>query len=279
MLPAARRSHQTAIACVALVALLAGGCAAFPLVPTSVGSGGGLFRARASSPWTILCLELQGPNRSNHIEQIVETLKRTPGIRPEALFTTDDPDGFARLYYGRYERRTDPRTGKRSTPRRLVEDVRMIKELSAGPGQYYFLRALTVRMPTPNVGRPEWNLARTNATYSLQVALFEPRDGFWQYKQAAAEYCAALREKGFEAYYYHSDASSTVTVGLFGPEAVVENPRGLPSYSPRVLALQRRDELLQFNRLNGAIYRAPSDTGHKVRVPSRLVRIPQPEPT
>ena len=230
---------------------------------------------RKGAPWTIRCLEIQGPNRQEHIAQVAETLRNTPGIRAKDVFTTDDRDGFARLYYGTYFRRTDPKTGRRSIPRKLEKDLKLIKELGTGPGEYYFLRALTVRMPTPNVGNPDWDLAKVDDAYTLQVGVFEPTDEFWEYKQAAAQFCELLREKGYEAYYYHTDSASVVTVGTFGAGAVIPNPRGLPSYSGEVLALQRQDELLRYNRLNGAIYRAQTDQGTMQRVPSRLVRIPQ----
>ena len=51
-------------------------------------------------------------------------------------------------------------------------------------------------------------------------------------------------------------------------------PVGLPTYSSKVLALQQSHDLLKYNRVNGAIYRARSDRGMMVRVPSRLVHMP-----
>jgi hypothetical protein len=210
-----------------------------------------------------------------HLEQIAETLRNTRGIRPQDVFITNNRDGFARLYYGTYFRRTDPKTGKRSVPRKLEKDLKLIKELGTSPGEYYFLKAMIVRTPTPDAGNPDWDLAKAEGDYTLQVGVFEPTDEFWQYKQAAAEFCELLRNKGYEAYYYHTSSASMVTVGTFGADAVISRPRGLPSYSAEVLALQRQDELLQYNRLNGAVYRAQTDRGTMQRVRSRLVRIPQ----
>ena len=37
--------------------------------------------APRGAPWTIQCLELRGPQRREHIQQIAQTLKRTPGIK------------------------------------------------------------------------------------------------------------------------------------------------------------------------------------------------------
>lgn len=84
---------------------------------TGRSGGSGAFFGREGAPWAILCSELPGPNRMQHIEQFAETLKRTPGIRPDDVFVMDEPDGFAPLYYGTYYRRTDPKTGKRPIPK------------------------------------------------------------------------------------------------------------------------------------------------------------------
>jgi len=209
-----------------------------------------------------------------HIEQFAETLRRTPGVRSDEVFVRDEPDGFARLYYGTHYRRTDPKTRKLTTPPKLREDMDFIRQLGGTAGERYFLRAMIVRMPTPNVGNPEWDLSGATGKYSLQVAAFEPTDNFGEYKQAAAEYCKLLRDKGYEAYYYHAQASSVVTVGVFGPDAVVTDPAGRTYYNEQVRGLQR-DDLLKYNLLNGRIYKARDDQGQSVPVSSRLVEIPQ----
>lgn len=232
---------------------------------------GSLFGPHGS-PWTILCLERRGLDRTQLVAQIVQTLKRTPGIRANKVVVSDDPD-VTRLYYGVYYRSRDPKTGKRSTPKRLMQDLKLLKELGTSDGQRFFLMARTVRVPTPNVGNPEWTLSNVDAAYSLQVAVFEGTDDFWDFKQVAADYCAHLRKRGYEAYYHHASASSMITVGAFGEDAVTIPATGLPYYNPKVIAMQQ-DELLKYNRLNGKIYRARTNTGEQVRVQSRLVKIP-----
>ena len=127
----------------------------------------------------------------------------------------------------------------------------------------------------PDVGNPAWALSNLSAMYSLQVAVFEPTDVFWGFKQAAAQYCQVLRERGYEAYYHHTDASSMVTIGSFGPEAVRRGAGGYTYYSPQVLALQR-DEVLKYNIINGGILRVRNADGVMVPVSSALVEIPHP---
>ncbi|MCH8967113.1 MAG: hypothetical protein IID43_05505 [Planctomycetes bacterium] len=238
----------------------------------SIKRSGALF-APQGSPWTILCLERRGLDRRQLVGQIVQTLKRTPGIRADKVVVLDDADDVARLYYGVYYRSLDPKTGKRTTPQGLIRDLELIRELATPKGQRFFLMARTVRVPTPDVGNPAWALSNLDAAYSLQVAVFEGTDDFWDFKQVAADYCAHLRKRGYEAYYHHASASSMITVGAFGEDAVRIPPTGLPYYSPEVIAMQQ-DEILKYNRLNGKIYRARTNTGEKVRVESRLVKIP-----
>ncbi len=224
-------------------------------------------------PWTIRCLELSGPNRMEQAEQFASSLKRTPGIRASEVFVIHDDDGVSRLYYGRYRRRVERGGARAPMPKRMREDLNLLHQLGDSQGRRYFLQAIPVPMPQPDVGRPEWRLDRVNAMYSLQVAAFEPMGNFWEYKKAAAEYCAFLRKKGYEAYYYHGPSGSVVTVGAFGPDAVYRGADGRTYYSAEVLKLQR-DPLLRYNLLNGAVYRVRGEEGEKVRVPSRLVRIP-----
>ncbi len=274
-------ARSGAVIALFLTAMVAGGCAA-PSAAAGASAEPAPRKARGQkgAPWTILCLELRGPDRRVQMEQIAETLRQTPGVRAGDVYLRDDRDGAVRLYYGTYYRRTDPKTGKRDTPKQLRDDLTLIRQLGSGPGQYFFLRALAVRAPTPDVGPPEWSLARATGKYTLQVGIFEPTDEFWEFKQAAAEYCRLLREKGYEAYYHHTDAASMVTVGSFGDEALVPQESGVPRYSARVVALQQSDELLKYNLLNGAIYKgqvyaSPTEKGERVPVPSRLVVIPR----
>ncbi len=249
-----------------------GGCATGP-----GGGRRGALLGPKGAPWTILCVQLQEHNRAEHaehIEQIAATLKRTPGIRAQEVFVRDGSDGSVGLYYGTYYRRTDPKTGRRAMPGPMRRDLDLLKQLGTDAGQRFFIQAMPVRMPTPDVGNPDWDLNKVNATYSLQVAVFEPNDDFWEFKQAAAQLCAFLRGKGYQAYYHHGPASSVVTVGAFGPQAVVTGSDGRTYYSPQVLALQR-EELLKYNLVNGAKIRVKDSEGGGVIVPSRLVEIPK----
>lgn len=229
---------------------------------------------RSLGSWTIRCAESQGPGAYQRMQDVAQLLRRTQGIRPDDVVVRQDADGFARLYYGAYDRTRDRKTGKRVFPPNMRADMDLLRDLGDDSGRRYFARAMPARRPTQDVGNLDWSLRTVRATYTLQVGVFEPTDEFRRYKYAAAEYCRLLREQGHEAYYYHSDVNSLVTVGTFGPEAVVRGSDGRVSYSSEVRALQRT-ESLQYNTVNGAIHRRRTEDGYLVATPSFLVEIPK----
>lgn len=230
--------------------------------------------------WTILALELQGPTAQRDIERFAETLRNTPGIKADEVFVRAGNEQ-ARLYYGSYAAKDSKKESQHSIPAQLREDLLMLKQLGDPNGGRYFLRALPVRMPTDDVGNPDWALSQARGLYTLQVGVFEPSGEFTQYKEAAAEFCKLLREQGHEAYYYHTDAASMVTVGAFGADAVIQPPReskpgavAIPTYHPKIIGMQK-NELLKYNLLNGGIQYIRNADGSRTPVMSRLVEIPK----
>ncbi|MCH7592476.1 MAG: hypothetical protein IH989_06840 [Planctomycetes bacterium] len=225
--------------------------------------------------WTIRCAEFGGPRGLEVARQLAETLKNTPGIRAKNVFVMEGSDEVVRLYYGRYRRRTDPKTRKRSMPRKLRQDLDLMRELVDETGRRYFMMCVAVRVPVSDAGNPDWVLRNVHGVYTLQVAVFEPTDNFIEYKKGAAAYCALLRKRGYEAYYHHTEVSSMVTVGVFGADATRRGRSGRNIYSREVAELQR-DELMKHNITNGAIIRVRNDAKEFIAVPSYLVKIPDP---
>ncbi|MHC5111889.1 MAG: hypothetical protein ACYTHJ_18645 [Planctomycetota bacterium] len=275
------RDHCGALALILAQAALAGFVAGCQTTRANnndfnLPSDDGLFSPRGA-PWTILCIEMRGPNHERAIGRIAETLGRTRGINPDNIVVRENVRDGSRIYYGTYYRVTDSGTGRRSIPDKLRKDLRLLKELTLGDQRRPFLQARTVRVPLPNVGPEEWRLANVTEKYSLQVAVFEPTDEFWNYKEAALEYCRQMRDRGYEAFFHHGTGASMVTVGRFGEDAITLPARGLPILNPKITKLQE-DEMLKYNRLNGRVYTARSDSGQRVRVRSRLVEVPQPVP-
>ncbi|MCH7526836.1 MAG: hypothetical protein IID39_05315 [Planctomycetes bacterium] len=240
-------------------------------------------------PWTIECLSLSGPVHRDNAIAIADVLRSTPGVRTDEVYVRHDDDAST-VYYGRYERRIDSRTGARKISDVLRADMKLIQTLVDDRGRRLFIGARMVPEPLPNVGPPEWNLTKADGEYTLQVAVFFRDENILDHKQVAVDYCAALRKKGYQAYYHHGDASSVVTVGLFGEDAVSEErskvryiqvpgedgpeTRSITvrGYSDEVLALQRK-ESFAYNLTNGNIWYTRQD-GRRTPVQSALVRLP-----
>ena len=225
--------------------------------------------------WTIRCAEFVGPTGSDVAHQVAETLKNTPGIRAKEVFVMEGVDKVARLYYGKYKRRTNKKTQKRSMPKKMRQDLNQMRELVDETGYRYFMMAIAVRYPVRDAGKTEWALRQVRGVYTLQVAVFSPTDDFIEYKKGAVAFCALLRKRGYEAYYHHTEVSSMVTVGVFGADAVWRGRTGPNVYS-REVALLQQDELLKHNLTNGAIIRVRNDAREWIAVPSYLVKIPTP---
>ena len=255
---------------------------------TQAGSSGGWFGPQGE-PWTILCLELQGAGCQATARQIVEVLRGTDGIDAGKVRLEVQGDQ-ARIYYGTYYRRTDPATRQRSIPKQMRADLRLLKELTDGQGARYFLYARKVPAPSPDVGDPQWDLRQAKDVYTLQVAVYFNDDQLHNRKLAAVEKVRQLRAKGLEAYYYHGQVRSIVTVGIFGEDAVLDElgrvryvkiggqrQQVVHRYSDEVRALQQRPEC-RYNLTNDGIWYNLDSNGVRVPVRSMLVRIPTEEP-
>lgn len=231
----------------------------------------GCGRGLRGDPWTIECLAVSGVAHRGEVEAVAVVLRQADGIRSRDVRVVHT-DEASRIYYGRYGRTIDRAQGVREIPKRLREDLKLIKELVDDNGRRLFIAARMVREPLPDVGPAEWDLANADGMYTLQVAAFEPTPDRPNYKQAAVDYATLLRSKGYEAYYHHGPANSEVTVGTFGAGAVFKRD-GKPTYSEEVRSLQRKENF-RYNLTNGGIWHAIVD-GHKAPVRSLLVRIPQ----
>ena len=171
-----------------------------------------LFAPRTSGEqWTILCIELmqETPNRRQTIDQLADALRRSPGLDPQAVRTNYDANASG-VYYGSFKPETrDGNVHFQNADRALVQHLRSLAIGSSHP----FLEARLVPVPTPDVGPPEWNVRNCPNPYTLHIAEFYNTGGFDQRKEVAVQYCGMLREKGYEAYYWHGPRRSFVSVG------------------------------------------------------------------
>ena len=196
--------------------------------------------------WTILCIELPGTDRRQDAESIAKTLQRTGGVVPGEVLVKHDDDA-SRVYYGSYWRREVDATGKLNVPPKMAADMELVKTLAGPAGGRFFYEARVVPYPTPDVGNPEWQLANNPGVYTLRVAIFYNEGKMTERKKYAADYCAELRNRGYEAYYRHGEITSEVYVGSFSEDALIRTRRsGVAVYvpSPKVQALQRKENFM-----------------------------------
>ncbi len=253
--------------------------------------GGALFGRSAGDveEWTIECNAYEGPNAAEMADRMAAGLKRLPRIKAE-LVRVEQGGKASRVFYGSYklkyvEAKTDTRSQSKGDvviqlSDEIKRDLQYIKGLALGD-QYPFFSARAVPRPIEDVGPPEWDLRNAKGVYTLNVGVTYNTPTLHNYKQAAVEWVKALREEGHEAYYYHSPdkPQSSICIGTFGADALVDTGTGKTGYSPVVNAL-RKKESFEYNLENGAIiYRrvANPETGKMERVPnfSFLVKIPR----
>lgn len=215
--------------------------------------GSGLFAPKGQK-WCIQCVELLGPVHRTMCEQLADSLRNTPRINARQVHSFhEDSRQRSILGYGLYHRRTDARTGKLLIPSKLATDLAMIKNLRDASGERLFMGARMVPYPSPDVGDTRWNLRDAPGQHTLQVAVFYNTDDFHDRKQAAADYAAHLRKQGFEAYYYHSETSSEVTVGSFGDDLRAAAPEVRRLRGSFKYALE--NGRYKWNHLDGERYR------------------------
>lgn len=193
----------------------------------------------ASSNWAIVLFTYTD---QNHAATAEEAARRLRGLGSEFLSArTHTTKKGSMVLFGSYMSREDPAAkadltrlralasnGRRVFPRVILTHIEPEPSLeSLSP---YDLRV--VRQLHPNARQ----------LFTLDVAVWSTFDNpdlnYGALKQQAEAYCRELRAGGYEAYFHHNESAkiSSVTVGVFGPDAV--NPRS-GIYSPQVMKTLR----------------------------------------
>ncbi|GMU34223.1 MAG: hypothetical protein HS101_07370 [Planctomycetia bacterium] len=252
-----------------------------------VGIGGG-HRAGDVETWTIECNEYRGERHAETADALASSLKRVSGLRPDLVTVQHDKDR-SRVFYGSYELKyVEAKVdGERYAQGDVIVDISsevktdldFIRKLAIGD-QYPFFSARPIPQPRPDVGPTEWDLRNARGFYTLHVGVTYPTPSLHDYKAAAVEWVKDLRDRGHEAYYYHDPdkAETSICVGTFGEDALVDTGDGRTGYSPAVKALRGKEEL-KYNLENGHIVQriATDENGKQVKMPnwSFLVKIPR----
>lgn len=267
----------------------------------SLAQEGGLFgprrdaAAQSEDLWAIRCLSLQAADRMRRIETYAESLRKAPGLNAKLVLVVHGDEESA-VYYGRYQRVFNSATNNPEYKPDPAKTLQLIRSLSVSnstlpagdPSNWPFRFASVAQLPTGEALHPEWNLENASGYWSLHVAVFYNVDQMRERKRAALEYCKLLRDQGAEAYFHHGEDKSSVCVGVFGKDAVVEVQETDPltgnskvSYKlaePKIAALQKQyPESLENGYRVSQRRLDPNAPGgvKKTPTPSFIVRLPK----
>jgi hypothetical protein len=225
--------------------------------------------ATADMTWGIGLGSFQGPGHADAAEQRKSELAAATGLG-KGLWVSHE--GWrSQLYYGRYRSPADAQA---------LRDLETWRQLRRR-GTASIPPALV--MPTILTGgAPQHNLALVGppGEYTLQIGHYDSQFGK-DFRRAAEQAVAALRQEGVEAYYHHGPEGSSVTAGIFGADAV-EGVVGPDGYArtrindPRITELQNRFPAYFINGVEQVVtVRGPGGGGTPQKAPTTVARIPR----
>jgi hypothetical protein len=224
----------------ALTTLAIAGCDTSTSSMMSMGSELNLGKGQ----YTILLDTAHGPSHHQRIQaykRIIMSNMDWPGS--DLLVVSREGEEATSLYYDTFES-FDAAT-------RRLKQIRRI-QTQTGKKPFDTVHVQVVPVPGSRIGPPEWDLTSTKGAYTLCVGRWYnmPDRDFFLRRENAVLHCKMLREKGHEAYYYHGESESLVTVGLFGPDTVKVIPTGDVNQArivdPRVRTLRQHPDLATF---------------------------------
>ncbi len=249
-------------------------------------SGSGAGRTEV---WTIECNAYEGPERRSLADRMATALKGVDRLQADRVWV-EDGETQSRVFYGRYKLKYVRAKVDRESQAKgdivielnaeIKRDQRFIKTLAVGD-RHPFFSARAIPQPTADVGPPEWDMQNAKGVYALHVGVTYATPKLHNYKQAAVEWVRALRADGHEAYFYHDpdEPRSSICVGTFGANALIDSGDGKTQYSAAVIALRGQSDF-KYNLENGhRMYKRGRnpDTKKMERIPnwSFLVKIPR----
>lgn len=255
----------------------------------SLSGMGGDHKAGDREKWTIECNEFRGESHEDTADTLATSLKHVSGLHPDQVKVQHEKER-SRIFYGSYDLQYVEAKGDGEGHTRgdviidispeVKTDLDFIRKLAIAD-RYPFFAARPIPEPSPDVGPPEWNLKNAKGVYTLNVGVTFPTATMHDYKTAAIEWVKDLRSRGHEAYYYHDPISSktSICVGTFGEDALIDTGDGRTGYSQAVRALRDKEDEFKYNLENGyKTFRIATDeNGKRMKMPnwSFLVKIPR----
>lgn len=247
-------------------------------------------RERVEAPagaWSVLIASFRGDGARQAAEEGLRRVHTIAGL-PDA--TLEERGSALVIAYGRFAAPSDP------AAQAALKKIRELEvTLPDGRTGTPFAEAVLVPAEGGAGSIPEYDLRNAKklkgdwALYTLQIAVYGRVDqqapsaaDIAEARKAAEDAVIALRREGEQAFYYHGQRSSIVTIGLFGKDDFTPGEgTGRAEYeSPALKLLMKR---YPYNMVNGAqlnqSVRVQSNDGGLKKVqmpqPSSLVAVPK----
>lgn len=242
---------------------------------TTIDAAGDATTEAAPGGWSVLILGLKGDLDARATQNVLKSV-RASGV-PEATVRTQG-EGSA-IVAGSFDSPSDPQA---------QQLLKRVKDITVD-GQRPYAGAYLVP-PQASIIKgsvPEWDLRNArqrfgrDIEYTLQINIYTNPSGrptaseLKEFRKAAEDAARSLRRDGVEAYYYHDNAGSTVTVGLFTQQEIDDGFSLRPGAGKGLRDLQQK---FPHGLVNGAGVKEKG-TDSKGRPtenlrPSFLVRVP-----
>jgi hypothetical protein len=217
--------------------------------------------AATSGAWAIALNRIEGADRLAVAQRQQQQLAKATGMD---IWTRDEGDK-AVVYSGRYAGVNDP-----NAQRDLDRWRRMIAE---GAVRLPAVMLVPVVDAPQRGGLPDYDLRTVQGreAYTLQIGYYDEQFGK-NFRDAAEQAAAALRQQGEQAFYYHGPYRSLVTIGAWPESAItIDLKTGVAAYGAEVVAVQKR---FPHNLGNGLTINEKR-AGRVTTQDSFLVRIPR----
>ncbi|MBY0112304.1 MAG: hypothetical protein K2Y21_05750 [Phycisphaerales bacterium] len=212
-----------------------------PSATTLDGSGAASGDAKEDAGgWSVLLMSLKTDLDARATQSVLKSV-RSSGV-PEA--TVRSRGEGAVVVAGNFESPSDPEAQAL---------LKRVKEIVVDGQRPYATAYLVPPQATAVKGSiPEWDLRNVrqrfgrDVEYTLQINIYTNPSGrataseLKECRKAAEDAVRTLRRDGVDAYYYHDNAGSTVTVGLFTQQEVDEGFSLRPGAGKGLRELQQK---------------------------------------